>query len=138
MTFEDIAQRFGLASDQLGALSSISVDLTALVASAKKDEDRMVLFVLAVARKEAQYASEVALLVGRNLEEAKDVATEARVFSKQAGDLVGQWLSVASSSWKKLSFARLFGWDPFREMRQKTRAFAARWDLDPAFRSVLG
>jgi hypothetical protein len=138
MTFDEMGALYELSADQAEVLGSLTVDLGALAKTVRKDEERIRLFLLAVARKEAMYAAQVAFLATQNLADAKVLANEAREFSNDAAILIRDWITVGLTAWKKLSFARLFGWDPFRELRQRCREFSARWELDPAVRAALG
>jgi hypothetical protein len=125
--------RIDLTDEQLSLLSGMTVDIGALAKTAKKDEERIKLFVLAVARKEAEYAMTALATLAIDPVKAGEIAAEATRFSKGAANLVQDWLV----RFKKLSLADLWR-DPYKELRQQTRVFAADWDLDPAFRQAMG
>jgi hypothetical protein len=138
MNLREIAAHHGLSSEQSSTLDSLTFDLASMAKSVRKDEERIKLFVLAIARKEAEYAVRTALLSSSDLELARSIAGEAREFSLAAASLVRDWAVASFDAWKGVSLARLFGWDPFKELRQRTRAFAAKWDMDPGLRAALG
>ena len=101
-------------------------DYTAIVDGMRqrlgKDAYRITFFIAAVTRK----AKELPV---------KDVSA----FQKQAFNLIGDWINEAIklTNVKKWSFA-MFAKDPFKELRQRTRMFAAAWSLDPEFIEVMG
>jgi hypothetical protein len=103
------------------------IDLASLIkslpAKLDKDERRMRLFVAAVSNKS------VLLSAAAN----PTAVYTAFNFAQESGILIAAWALRA----KKFSFADLFR-DPYKDLREQTRAFGARWDLDPLFRSEMG
>lgn len=101
------------------------INIAAVVASfsskLKKDERRVKLFIAATAAKAQQFALDGSLSI------------DATAFGLEAADLTWRWISLPT----KLSFASLFS-DPYAKLRDDVRAFAKKWQLDPAFIEEMG
>jgi len=54
-------------------------------------------------------------------------------FVRDSAVLMSKWMDKT----RRLSLADLFR-DPYKELRNETRGFAAKWDLDPFFRDLMG
>ena len=92
---------------------------TILLSSTDKDVKNMGLFVAAVAAKTEQ--------------KVLSQSADTQLFVASSAQLMASWFQKV----KKLSFWDLFG-DPFKDLRNQTRAFAANWDLDAELRKSLG
>ncbi len=86
--------------------------------SANKDAQRIAMFSAAIAQKSVEMAS---------------FGEEVEAFVMAASGLIYKWIDRS----RKLSLADLFR-DPYRELREETRRFAAEWELDEAFRQAMG
>lgn len=89
-----------------------------ILGKAASDERRIGLFVSAVQKKALEMVSSPRTL---------------QVFAQDSSQLISRWIGRA----RKLSFADLFR-DPFKALREETRGFARKWELDPEFLREIG
>ena len=113
---------------------ALLIDLTELVASLpekiEKDELRVRLFFAAVLNRGTA-------LVG----DPTTTADTLKSFATDLGDLGAEFERDAEAlgNPRKWSLALMFGHaDPFAPGREKLRAFARKWSLDPAFVTAMG
>lgn len=95
-------------------------EILSFIPSGDKDVKRIGLFLAAVAEK-------VTELMVTNPEKVQPFIQESSV-------LVSKWLDKS----KKLQFPIDFFRDPFKQLRQETRDFAAKWELNFVFRNLMG
>lgn len=105
----------------------------AIKARADKDARRMGIFVAAVVERAQILALYGVSHASRGeWEEALRTAEQSQAFLRDAAALMADWAEEAArtANPKRWSFSTLFrSQDPFRQMREDTRAFAKRWGL---------
>lgn len=130
---------------------SLAEFVATLPAKIEKDELRLRLFGAAVANKTA----EMTLALAANATAAAGTAPIAlevdgvslavtadllKGFRSDVTDVLAEYEQDAERlAPKKWSLGALFGHaDPFAPGRERVRAFAAKWNLDPTFRDAMG
>ncbi len=140
LSFTQLGRQFELTVAQMASLQPLLIDLGSVAERARTDADRVRLFLLAEKEWLGLRLLRLALcLTQGDLSTAEKYAQEVRQFMLESADLAEAWAKAAAQAPKKLSLSHLWKrFDPFRDVRERTRAFAVQWELAIELREALG